>query len=213
MEPGDVAQQVVEAHAGDSAGAVLVDAVEGLHDVHMVGDGEVRYHGVSEALHLHVAAVVRADGHGGVNDVGDDIEDVPDLPLQLRLQGVQLRAAGIVGLDGGVVGVDLLLNGGFLPLVGALFQLAVEGAVGLGEAVAVGLQLLHLGDGSPPLGVQGDDLVHQGELFLLELLADVLLDDVRVFPDKLDIQHGFLLLFADGSAFDVGFAPAGGCFT
>src|SRR5699024_2381058 len=78
MEPGNVPQEVVEALAGHPAGGVHVDAVKGLHDLSVVGDGEVGHHGVSEPLHLHVGGVVGADGHGGVDDLGDDQHDLVD---------------------------------------------------------------------------------------------------------------------------------------
>ena len=37
------------------------------------------------------------------------------------------------------------------------------------------------------LVIQVDDLIHQGQLGVLELLADVLLDDLRILPDKLNV--------------------------
>ena len=51
---------------------VQIKAVEGGHDVGVVGHVEVGHLGLAEALNLHIAAVVRADGHAGVDDVGDD---------------------------------------------------------------------------------------------------------------------------------------------
>ncbi len=50
------------------------------------------------------------------------------------------------------------------------------------------------GEKVPLDGVQGNDLVHQGELGVLELLADVFLDDIGIFPDKFDIKHNAYLL-------------------
>ena len=71
MEPGNIPHEVVEAVAGDPAGSVHVDAVEGLHDLGVVGDLKVGDHRLTEALDFHIAAVVRADGDGGINDIGD----------------------------------------------------------------------------------------------------------------------------------------------
>ena len=65
MQAGNVAQQVVEAVAGDAACGVKVDAVEALHDVHVVRDRVVGHNGLAEALDLDVMAVVGADGHAG----------------------------------------------------------------------------------------------------------------------------------------------------
>ena len=74
-------------------------------------------------------------------------------------------------------------------LGGILLGLAHQHAHLLGQAVAVRAELVRLGDGSPALAVQLNDLVHQGELFILELLLDVFLYCFGVFPDKLYIQH------------------------
>ena len=71
VQAGNVAQQVVEAVAGHAAGGVQIDAVEALHDVHMVGDGIVGHHRLAEALDLHIVAVVGADGHAGIDHLGD----------------------------------------------------------------------------------------------------------------------------------------------
>ena len=71
MEAGNVAHQVVEAVAGHAAGRIHVDAVEGLHDLGVVGDLKVRDYRLTETLDFHIAAVVRADGDGGINDIGD----------------------------------------------------------------------------------------------------------------------------------------------
>ena len=155
----------------------------------MVGNLEVRRLRLAEALYLHVAAVVRADRHGGVDHLGDDQHDLVQRGLRLLLLGLQLGHAFGIGLDGGVVGVDLHLNGGSFGLVGAFFQLAEQGAVGLGQLVALGLQRLTVGNGLTALGVQCDGLVHQRQLGVLELLADVFLDGFRVLPDKFDIKH------------------------
>ena len=139
MQARDVAQQVVKAHARHAAGGVLVDAVEARHDVHMVRHLEIGDERLAEALRLNVAAVVRADGHGGVDDVRDHIEDLADARVHVRDLLVERRAALVVRLDGGVVLVDLRLQLGLFGLVGALFELAVQRAVGLGELVTRGL--------------------------------------------------------------------------
>ena len=86
VEAGDVAHQVVEARAGYPAGGVHVDAVEGLHDLGVVGDFKGGGCCLAEALHLHVAGVVGADGHGGIDDVGDLEQDAADLRGQLGLR-------------------------------------------------------------------------------------------------------------------------------
>ena len=194
VQPGDVAQQVVEAAAGHPSRRVQINAVKPLHDVGMIGHLEIGGLGIAEALHLHIAAVIGADGDAFVDDLRDHQHDLVESGLGLLLLGLQCAHAVGVGLDGGVIGVDLGLNGGLLRLVGALLQLAEQGAVGLGQLVALGLQCFAVSDGLAALGVQGDGLVHQGQLGVLELLADVFLDDIGIFPDKFDIKHDAYLL-------------------
>ena len=132
VQPRDVAHQVIEAVAGYTGGSVHIHAVEALHDLRVVGDGEVRGLGLAEALHLYVAAVVRTDGHRLVDHLGDDQQQLVHGRLGVGLLLLQTGHALGVGLYGGVVGVDLRLKGGLLRLVGALFQPAEQGAVGLG---------------------------------------------------------------------------------
>ena len=189
VEAGNVAHQIVEAVAGHAASRIHVDAVEGLHDLGVVGDVKVGGDRLTEALHLHIGGVIGADGHGGINDVGDLEHDVTDLLGQLRLQSLQLGQTVGVGLD---LGLGLL---SLLELGGVLLGLAHQDAHLLAEGVALGAQVLSLGNGGTVLAVQLQHFVHQGQLLILELLLDVFLYHVGVFPDKLDIQHGLFLQY------------------
>ena len=189
VQAGDVTHQIVKAVAGDATRGVHVDAVEALHDLGVVGDVELRHLCLAEALHLDVAAVVRANGDARVDHLGDDHHDLVERGFSVLLLLLHLRHAVGVGLDGGVVRVDLRLQRGLLGLIGALFQLAVERAVRLGELVALGLDRFALADCFAALSVEGDGLVDEGQLGVLELLTDVLLDSLGIFPDKFDIKH------------------------
>ncbi len=71
MEPGNIPHEVIEAVAGDTAGSVHIDAVEALHYLGVVGNIKIGDYRFAEALYFDVAAVVRADGNAGVNDIGD----------------------------------------------------------------------------------------------------------------------------------------------
>ena len=51
----------------------------------------------------------------------------------------------------------------------------------------VGTQLAGLGDSGAVLCIQSDDLIHQRQLLILELLLDVFLDDLGIFADKLNV--------------------------
>ena len=183
MQPGDVALQVVEAVAGSAAGGVQVDAVQALHDVHVVGDLPLGHHGLAEALVLHVLAVVPADGHGWVDDVGDHQHTLSDLLCVLHL----------LLFDGGqlVLHVLHLLLGG-LGLV--LLALAHQRADLLGDLVALGAQVVRPLDGLAVLPVECHDLIHEDQLLVLELLLDVLPDEFGIRANQIDIQHVLLFL-------------------
>ena len=183
MEPGDVAQEIVKAVAGDTSGGVQVDAAEGLHDLRVVGDGELRRLGLSETLNLHIFAVVLANGHRGINDLGNCQKPLMEFCLQLILQLFQLCQA--VGLF-----FDLLFDClGLLELCGVFFGLAHQHADLFGETVPGGAQLIRLGDGGPASGVQVDGLVDQGELGVLKFFLDIFLYKFRVFPNEFHVQH------------------------
>ena len=65
MDAGDVPHEIVKAVAGHTACGVHVDAVEGLHDLGVVGDLKVGDHRLTEALDFHIVAVVRPIGTEG----------------------------------------------------------------------------------------------------------------------------------------------------
>ena len=181
VQPGDVAQQIIKAHTGDAAGGILVDAVEGLHDIDVVRDLEIGHDGLAEALDLDVMAVVGADGHAGVDHLRDRVHDLLDLGLQLGLLGLQLLQAVSLGRD-------LLLDFLSLGSLGGVFLgLAHQRADLLGQLVAVCAQVAGLTDGGAVLGVKRDDLIDEGQLGVLELFLDVFLDSVRVFTDKTNV--------------------------
>ena len=185
----NVAQQVVEAVTGHAACGVHIDAVKALHDLGVVRDGEIRHDRLAEALCFHVVGIVRADGHAGVDHLGNGVHDLLNAGRQCLLFLLQLCHLVGVRLDGGVVGVDLCLQLSLLCLISALLQLTEQRAVGLAQLVAGGLQGLHFLQGCAVLGILFDDLVHQRQLCILKLLFDVFLNGVRVLADKFDIQH------------------------
>ena len=201
VQAGDVAQQIVEAIAGHAACGVHINAVEALHDLGVVRDGEIRHDRLTEALSLDVVGVVRADGYAGVDHLGDGVHDLLNAFSQLCLLGFQLCHLVGVSLDSGVVGVDLSLQLSLLGLVAALLQLAEQRAVGLAQLVAGSLQGLDFLQALAVLGVLLDDFVNEGELCILKLLLDVFLDRIRVVADKFDVKHDnspYTLLLAQG---------------
>ena len=180
VQPRDIAQQVVEAVAGHAACSVHIDAVEALHDLGVVRNGEIGHHRLTKALCFHVVGIIRADGHAGIDHLRDGVHDLLNACGQGLFFLFQLSH---------LVGIDLSLQLGLLCLIGALLQLAEQGAVGLAQLVAGSLEGFHFLQACAVLGILLDDLVHQRELCILKLLLDVFLDSVRVFTDKFDIKH------------------------
>ena len=180
VETGDVTHQIVKAVACHLAGALQVDACEALHDLGVVGDLKIGGQGLAVALDLHVLAIVLADRNGGIDDVGDDHHAGADLFGQALLQLLQL------GQTGGRLGH--LALGGF-SLLEAL--LSHQGADHLGLAVAVSSEGVCLSLGGAKLLIQSNDLVHQGQLAVLELLADVLTNHIGIVSQKLNVDHSY----------------------
>ena len=156
VQAGDVSHEVVKAVAGDTAGGIHVNAVEALHNFGVVGDGEVGNDRLAEALDLDIAAVVRTDGNGVVDDVRDGEHDGAD--ALAHLGGSLLKLGQTVG-----IGLDLSLDlFRLFQLRGVLLRLTHENAHLLGLGVAGGAQVLGGLNGVPVLPVQpGEGLVHQ----------------------------------------------------
>ena len=180
VQARDIAHEIVEPVTGDPAGGVEVDAVKGLHDLGVVGDLEIRDHGLAEAFDLHVLAVVFSDGNGGVDDVRDRHHDGADLFGELGFLLLQFRKTG--GLFG-----DLLLDG--LGLF--LLTLRHETADLLRELVPVPAELVGLLHDGAVFGVESDHFVDERELFFLEFVADVLAHGFGIFAHEFDVKHGF----------------------
>ena len=183
MQAGDIAHEVVKAVAGNAACRVHVDAVKALHYLGVVGDVKIGHDRLAEALHLDVAAVVRAYRDGGVYHVWDGHHD--GLYPLAHLRGRFLKL-------GKAVGVCLDLRLGLLglgKLRRVLLRLTHELADLLGKGVAAGAKLVCLGQRRAVASVKLHDLVHQRQLLLLILLPYVLPDCLRVLADKLYIKH------------------------
>ena len=187
MQPGNIAEQVVEPVARNPACGVEVDAVESFHDFDMVGDRIVGGCAVAEALDFNVAGIIGPNRHRRVHHLGNRVHDIPDFGLELRFAGFQLLEA--VGL-----GRDLRLDGfGFGRLRGVLLGLAHQHTDLLAELVAVGAQAVGFADCGAILRIKRDDFIYKGKLLVLEFLFDVLLDKVGIFPHKTNIEHDNLL--------------------
>ena len=192
VQTGDVSHEIIEAVSGGSAGGIHVNAVEAFHDLGMIGNLIVRHHRVAEALNFDVAAVIRSERNGGIDDIRNEEHALVNLIGIFRFQLLQLRQTLVIGFDSSHVRVDFGLDGG-LFLFRGLFHLSEERTVCLAQFVFLGAQVAGFGNGGAVFRIQVNDLVHQRELCILIFFPDVFLHEFRILPDKSDIQHSFLL--------------------
>ena len=149
----------------------------------MVGDVELGHDRLAEALNLNIAAIVRANGHGGVDHVRDCHHD-----------GLYALAHGLGGLLklGKALRVCLDLSLCLLrlgKLRGILLRLTHELSDLFRQSVSARAQLVCLRQRLAIALIKLHDLVHQRELRLLKLLSYVLLHGLRILADKLYIKH------------------------
>ena len=63
MQACNIAHKVIKALARNPAGGILINSVEKLHNVGMVGNFKIGVRLLSELLYLNIFAVVLADGN------------------------------------------------------------------------------------------------------------------------------------------------------
>ena len=183
VQAGDVSHEVVKAVAGDTAGGIHVNAVEALHNLGVVGDGEVGNDRLAEALDLDIAAVVRTDGNGVVNDVRDGEHDGAD--ALAHRGGSLLKLGQTVG-----IGLDLRLDlFGFFQFARILLRLTHQHADLLGQRISRSTKVIALGESGTVLHIELQNLVNEGELCVLKLLPDVFLNFLGIFSYELYIKH------------------------
>ena len=184
VQARDIAHEVVKSVAGDAARGVEIDAVKALHDLRVVRDREIRHDGLAEALHLHVAAVVRAERHARVDDLRDGEHDLVDLGLEFLLLLFKLGQTRRLRRD-------LCLDGlGLFELGRVLFRLPHEHADLFRQAVALSAQIRRLVDGGAVGLVELDHFVDERELGVLKFFADVFPNEIGVFADQSNVNHG-----------------------
>ena len=169
------AGQVVEARAGDLGAAVGVDRAQALAQLEVVArlDGPARRPCRGRAHRLEHDVVVLAAGRHAVDDhVADRHEHVVELGRQpggLRLALLDLRRELLgAGQHGGLL-------------------LAGRGRDLLADLLLLGAQLLELGLGGPPAGVQVHRGVDDGLVLPTGSLAGS--DDVGGVPQQLEVDH------------------------
>ena len=174
MKPGNIPHQIVETIPGHFPGAVEVNTVKALHNIRVVGDFKIRDRRLPILLNLHVLTVIPADGHAGINYVGNAHHDRYNLFSQLLFLLLQpCKARGVLR--------HLL----FKRLCLLFLSLAHQRADLLGYLIFPGAQIIRFLFHRPVLYIQLNDLIHQAKLAVLKFIPDILLHSLRIFPDKL----------------------------
>ena len=91
MKPCNISHQIIEAIARHSSGRVQVNAVKPLHNVCVVRNLKIRYHGLAKPLHFHVFTVIPANGYSWVDDIGNGHHNLCNLLRKLSFFFLQLR--------------------------------------------------------------------------------------------------------------------------
>ena len=192
-QPRDIAFQIVKAVAAGLARAVQVYPAQALHDIHVIGDFKVGHGRFAEALHFDVLAVVPADGHGLVDNIGDDEHPLADLFRKLRFK--RFKRGQLRG--------DLAHFGlGALGLVPLAFR--HQAADALADRIALAAQIVAAGLGVAELPVEVQHLVDEDELVVLKLFADIILYQFGVVSQQFDVQHTNLPFIKKESSIPMG---------
>jgi len=176
VQPGNIPPQVIKAVAACFARAVQINAAEALHNLHMIGHLIFRHTRLAKALQLYVFAVVPADRDGWINDIGNHQHALTDLGgelVYLRIQAAHLLRHIRDALF-------CLLRLFPLPLCHKRTDL-------LADRVTLAAQIFAARACSTAFFIQLDYLVDQRYLFLLKLFSDILLDKLRIGPQKFDV--------------------------
>ena len=135
----------------------------------MIRDLEIRNDRLAEAFDLHVLAVILTDWNRRIDDVGDCHHNFLNLLLNFFLLLRQFIHTT------GIRRYLCLYLCGFL-----LLTLTHQSTNLLGQAVALRTENFYLLLDLTVLLIQHDHFIHQRKLGILELVADVLLYDLRI---------------------------------
>ena len=180
MDSGRIPNQIIKAISAGTPCRILIKAIDAVQYISVVWHLKIRHHRLSVFFDFHVLAVILTDRNGIINDVRYDHHDFRDFFLKLRLQGFQFRKP---------FGVSRHLR--FLFLCLSLLSLGHQRTDFFGYLILGCAKVIPLLLGLSALCVQGYHFVHQGKLFLLEFLPDILLYNIGILSQKLNINHGF----------------------
>ena len=173
MKSGDISHQIIKTVSCHFCSTLQINSIKGLHDICMVRNLIFRHYRLTETFHFHVLGVILADRNLGINDIRQGHHDLSNLLCKFRFLFLQLgKPLCILSY--------LFLN--FLSLF--LFSLLHQSPDLLRSFLAAGTKLVSFLLGSSSFGVKLDHFIHKGKLVILELVADILLYDLRILSYK-----------------------------
>ena len=170
VHTGNITHKIIEALAGNLSGGFFVNAVKFRHNIGMVGNFKIRVGLFTELLYLNVLAVILSYGNGGVYNVRNLHHKGFYLCFKLVFLRFKLRKALCL------FGNKLLHLHGFL-----FFALSHKNADFLAHFVSVCAKLAGLRIGGALLLVKEDNLIHHGNLLILEFFSDVFFNKLGIF--------------------------------
>ena len=170
MDSCCITHQIIETITAGTSCTLLIQTVQTIQDICMIRNLKIRNYGLAEFLDLYVLAVVLTDRHRFINDIGNDHHDLGDLLLQFGLGSFQFSQTLCTGRYFCFLGFCLFL-----------FALTHQCTDFFGNTVSGCTQIICFLLCLSALGIQCDHLIYQGELFILEFFADVLLDHLGIF--------------------------------
>ncbi len=173
VKPCNISHEIIKSVSCHPAGTVQINAAETLHDLRMVGNLKIRNDRLSVFLDFHIFTVIFSDGYAGINDVRNRHHDFRHLFVQFLFLNRKL-------LQTGSIRCHLF----FYLFRFVSFSLAHQSADLLGELIPLRAQLVRLLLSGPSLRIQADDLIHQRKLLILKFIFNILLYNIRIFPDK-----------------------------
>ena len=176
MQTCNIAHQVIEAIAGYFTSAVQIDAMQIFHNFGMIGNVKFRNHWLAKALQLYVLAIIFTDRNTGINNIGQSHHDLFHFLRQFGFHLLQLcQACRSLG--------HLLLH-----LLSLFLQALRHQTTDLfRDLVTVCTKIICLLFHLTAFGIQLNYLINHRQFAILELIANILLNDLRIFSDKFQI--------------------------
>ena len=176
MKACDITHQIIESVTGNTSCAVKIDSIKILHDICMIRNFKIRNNRLTKFLNLYVLAVVFTDRYRRIDDVRDYHHIFQKLFLNLffslrKFLNTSSRCSNL-----------------FFDLFCLFsFSLAHKSTDLFGDLVSLSTESLNLLLNLSVFFIKFENLVNQLQFAVLELIADILLYNLRILSHKLNV--------------------------